>query len=150
MRLLAFAAVLGLAACRDGTGVGIPAVDLRVAHQRWSAEGIHDYSFQLQRSCECLGTNPLLVTVFGDTVYAVQDLTHNESVDRKLGLTVEGLFAVIDDAIQRGTPVEATYDSRLGYPIQIIYDGPALPVDGGIVYTASNLVRGFIVAPTSR
>ncbi len=132
-------------ACGDATGPnGSSPSRLWFAQERWGAHGFHDYRFTFQRMCFCGNTNPMSITVVHDTVAAVTDLTTGQSLALNVGMTVTDLFGVIHSAQRAGTPIEADYDPQLGYPTHIIDNGPAMALDGGAIYTASD-VSGILV-----
>jgi hypothetical protein len=54
-------------------------------------------------------------------------------------LTVDALFAVVDDALDTADKVEVRYDPALGYPAQIDIDRIRQAVDDEVSYTASEL-----------
>jgi hypothetical protein len=139
MRLLVLAATLALTACADSTA---PTHNLVVAKLRWSQRDFHDYTYTSQRSCFCVSVNPIRVTVVHDTVQSAFDLTANAEVDRRWVSTIDGVFASIDQSIDDNVPVDAEFDARLGYPIKVTYNAPAIPVDGGGYLFISNLRAG--------
>jgi hypothetical protein len=140
MRLLVLAAAVGVAACADSTAPTIH--NLTAAKLRWAQRGFHDYTYTSQRSCFCLNVNPIRVTVVHDTVQTAFDLTANAQVDRGSVSTIDGVFASIDKSLDDNIPVDAEFDARLGYPVKVTYNAPAIPVDGGGYLFISNLRAG--------
>jgi len=139
--LVLFAAAI---ACSDATGPGAGPdaknPDLAAAREQWRAQDLHTYAFLLQRSCFCGNTHPLFVAVLSDTVAGVLDFETFESVDPKLGKTVDGLFDVIQSAIDANARlIRATYDPAKGFPTEIDYDGSAQIADDEIFYRASDV-----------
>jgi len=141
MRFFLLVAALGLAACSDST-TSPTTHNLSLAKLRWSQRDFHDYTYTSQRSCECVNVNPIRVTVVHDTVQSAFDVTANAAVDRALVSTIDGVFASIDKSLADNTPVDAEFDARLGYPVKVTYNAPAIPVDGGGYLFISNLRAG--------
>jgi len=139
------AAFLALAAaCGDAasplTKTTVPVTDLQAARQLWKAQDLHTYAFLLQRSCFCANTNPLFVVVVNDKVAGVLDFKTTESVDPKLGQTVDDLFTFIQGAIDnRARLIRANYDETKGFPTEIDYDGAAQIADDEIFYRVSDV-----------
>src|SRR4051812_9472398 len=117
--------LLGLTlSCSDAVGPRQQVSDLEAARQRWQAQDLHTYAFTIQRSCFCVNIHPLYVVVLRDTVAGVLDLATGETVDRQLGETVDGLFTLIQSAIDRPAErIQVVYDPAKGFPSQIDYDG---------------------------
>jgi hypothetical protein len=60
--------------------------------------------------------------------------------DPLMPVTVEGLFAAIDDALDRDADqVTVQYDPQLGYPLEIAIDFSQQVADEEIYYSASEL-----------
>jgi hypothetical protein len=139
-RLAGLAALVLAISCNDATGPGPLNRDLEAARQRWRAQNLHTYAFTLQRSCFCANIHPLYVLVLSDTVAGVLDLETGETADRHLGETVEGLFAFIENAIDRRAKViRAEYDATKGFPTEIEYDGAAQIADDETFYRVSDV-----------
>jgi hypothetical protein len=140
IRLVGIALVLAAAACGDGTGPRQRLTDLDVARQQWKAQNLHTYAFTIQRSCFCGPVHRLYVFVLNDTVAGVLDLETAEPVDRRLGVTVEGLFGIIQSAIDsHARLIRAQYDAAKGFPTEIDYDGAAEIADDEIFYRVSDV-----------
>jgi hypothetical protein len=126
--------------CSDASGPARQVTDLEAARQRWRAQNLHTYAFTIQRSCFCANTHPLYVLVLSDTVAGALDLQTGESVDRRLGETVEGLFTFIQNATDRPAQlIRAEYDGAKGFPTEIDYDGAAQIADDEIFYRVSDV-----------
>ena len=133
--------VLGMA-CSDATGPGPerPVTDLAAARERWRAQDLHTYAFILQRSCFCVNIHPLYVVVLSDTVAGVLDFETFEPVDHQFGETVDGLFTIIQNAIDKPAQlIRAEYDATRGFPTEIDYDGAAQIADDEIFYRISDV-----------
>ena len=132
------------AACSDAasplTKTTGPVTELEAARQLWKAQQLHTYAFLLQRSCFCGNTHPLFVVVVNDKVAGVLDFQTTESVDPKLGETVDDLFTFIQTAIDRPARlIRANYDAAKGFPTEIDYDGAAQIADDEIFYKISDV-----------
>ncbi|HEY2851383.1 MAG TPA: DUF6174 domain-containing protein [Gemmatimonadaceae bacterium] len=127
MRLVALAVLVVTMSCHDTTA---PIFNLARARMKWRAQNLHTYEFTLQRSCYCLNVDPLQIVVVGDTVDSVVDLQTHASVDRRLGETVDDLFAFIQSAIDdHAQAIRAEFDAAKGFPTSIEYDGSLQTVD---------------------
>jgi hypothetical protein len=97
------------------------------ARERWERSGIADYSYTGAWTCFCPEEYlaDAQVTVAGGTVTAV----HSAAADvdtipaPERFLSIEGLFALIEDALVRGAArVEVSYDETYGYPVELFID----------------------------
>jgi hypothetical protein len=114
--------------------------DLQAAHELWQAQKLHSYAFTLQRTCFCANTHRLFVAVENDTLAGVFDLDDGAFVDSTLGMTVEGLFSFVQQAIDRpAQKIHVEYDPSQGFPSLIDYDGSAQIADDEIEYHLSNV-----------
>lgn len=129
LTIVAAVVTLSAAACNNGSTA--PIVNLPAARARWSRVGPAAYSYTISRSCECLRetTGPVVVTVRNGVVESRQYTLSGEPVPPQYAEvfpSVEGLFALIDDAIRNGTtPLSVRYDPALGYPTRIALGDPA-------------------------
>lgn len=157
LRLLAFAALLapltGCPAPAEVTpGEQYPIVegeaaevapDLEAARQRWRDAAMDDYQMTLQRICFCPVpdyTGPFEVTVRDGDVSTV--MLEGASVDAERGVSVDALFALIDDAYERGAvEVALEFDPELGYPTSVGIDYDFQMADEEIGYRVSDLRR---------
>ena len=97
----------------------------------WRAAGVDDYEYGYNKFCECHREAPpeTLVTVRDGEVARVRHRhsdtgTEIEAEPRNLEWywTVDGLFDMVDTALQRGVEVRADYDAALGYPTRVFID----------------------------
>jgi len=140
LRLAGLGLLVGALSCSDSLGPRHQVADLQAARLRWRAQNLHTYAFTLQRSCFCVNVHPLYVFVLSDTVAGVLDLETVETVDRRLGETVDGLFAFIENAITRRVRlIRADYDGTKGFPTEIDFDGAAQIADDEIFYKVSDV-----------
>src|SRR4051794_15668320 len=98
IRLAGLALLAAVLSCRDATGPRAQIAQLDAARKVWQAQELHDYALTIQRNCFCDNTRPLYVLVLSDTVAGAFDLETGAWVDRRLGLTVDGLFDFVDYA----------------------------------------------------
>lgn len=117
--------------------------DLEAARQRWQDADMDGYRMTLQRVCFCPVpdyTGPFAVTVRDGEVASV--LLQGAGVDAERGMSVDALFALIDDAYDRGAvEVEVKFDDELGYPTSIGIDYDFQMADEEIGYRVSDLAR---------
>ena len=122
--------VSAAAACNSGSTS--PTTQLTTARARWTRVGPASYTYTIARSCECTAesSGPVIVSVRNGVVESRQYAQTGASVASQYATTfpaVEGLFALIDDAIARGTrPLTVVYDPALGYPTRIALGDPAV------------------------
>ena len=155
-----------LAGC-DGSGALSPfprnlrELRLEVAERRWNQRRPGAYVITESRGCFCPEeiAAPMVVTVMllypieGGEVHERVDAAHYESdgspvpeLYRFAALSVEQLFAVIRDAIDRHADhLDVEYDSEYGYPRTISIDYDRQAVDDEIVFHARDL-QGMLVA----
>lgn len=133
-------AALATSACHPGnTG---PADELAVARERWGRAGLPSYTMTVARSCECVPetSGPVRVVVRNRRVESRQYVESGAAVPERyadLFPGVEGLFAVIDQAMRTNTrPFAAYYDAVLGYPTRIELGDPAVDAP---VYSVTEL-----------
>ena len=121
--------VLSAAGCRSGSSGPF---ELVTAQERWQRNGPATYTMTLLRSCECLAESagPVRVSVSNGTVESrvyVQTGAAVASEYTAIFPAVEGLFAIIDNAIRNGTrPLTVRYHGTLGYPTRIELGDPAV------------------------
>ena len=125
-------------------GGGSPAVrsdDLAAARARWDAAGLDAYRLTLRRSCYCPSpdyTGPFEVTVRDGVIEGVR--LDGEVVDAERGLTVDALFALIEEAYDReAETVRLAFDPEVGYPTEVYIDYSSMMADEEIGYTVSAL-----------
>jgi hypothetical protein len=115
------------------------------ARDRWRSQGIASYQFQVSRLCFCApdARRPLTVVVQRGQVVSMTDAETGAPVtgDPFMPVTVDGLFAAIDDAIKRDADqIDVRYDPQLGYPLEIAIDYSQQMADEEVTYFASGLV----------
>lgn len=129
---LALAAItFSSAACTVITGPdgrwGLEQSDLTRARRTWSSNFIDDYEYVVRRDCFCsLGGVSVRVTVQNDRVVAREIEGTATPVPSSLAYlypTIDGLFAIVQDAIdRRADRIDATYDFDYGFPSDLYID----------------------------
>ena len=145
-RAAAIAVLAGLALLLPGCDLFSPSDGqrdaLEEAEQTWRSQGVTSYEFRVQRICFCIPTGPLLVQVRDGRPVSVTNADSGEPAtpDASMPLTVEALFAVVDDAIDRDAQrLDVDYDDTFGYPRTIDIDYNFGIADEEIFYQASDL-----------
>ncbi len=118
---LAVTAALG---CGDGVSPELGSFDASL--QLWQDAGPADYRYTFQRLCFCIDIRAVEIEVRAGAIVSVTVIETNEQLaasEFSRFETVEGLFAVVRDAMERPAEVlEVTYHPTLGYPTQINVD----------------------------
>ena len=120
--------------------------ELRRNQAVWEARGPGRYEVVVQRSsCECLPEwlIPIRLTVNERQVVSVVDDQTRQPIAGDLyhAMSVEELFTLIHDAIQRGAyRVAAAYHPELGYPTSIYIDYDRLAVDEELTLSVRDLL----------
>jgi hypothetical protein len=145
-RVAAGAILAGLAlllpACGPLSPSDIQREALEEAEQAWRRQGFTSYEFRVQRICFCIPTGALIVRVQEGRPVSVTNAETGEIVnpDPFVPVTVEGLFAVVEDAIDRDARrLDVDYDDAFGYPRTIDIDFRTEVADDEIFYQASDL-----------
>ncbi len=109
----------------------------------WQDAGIDAYTITIERMCFCPDVGPYVVTVEGgEPVSVTRDGKAVPLDDEMLAswpLTVEDLFAEIDDAEATADEVVVEHDETLGYPTRIAIDRIEDAIDDEMTY----VVRGL-------
>lgn len=114
--------------------------ELDAARERWAAAGYDAYQMTLHRSCFCPEDyrGPFEVTVQDGAV--VEATFNGAPMDTERVLTVDDLFALIEDAYSRDAEmVSVDYDPETGVPTRIQIDYSSQMVDEEVGYTVSDL-----------
>ncbi len=119
---------------------------LDTSRARWTASSIADYRYTLREFCFCgpETLRPVVIEVVdGQVASATYEDDGTAVVQPRLGQlrTVDGLFDVIQDAIDREAhSLEAQYDPVRGYPTSVQIDYIEFAVDEEYGFAASDLV----------
>ena len=145
VRAVAAAALVTLGACGDDLTGPARGADLERARQRWSVVRPAEYAYTLRRSCFCGPevTRPVQITVRNGTVVELRYADTGVLVDQRwapLFPSIDGLFAIIDDAIaRRAERLDLEFDATLGYPVEIDIDYSTRIADEEITYTVMGI-----------
>jgi hypothetical protein len=125
----------------NGTALADAQKELNENKQKWDTNGIQDYSYQFRRACFCPQdiTRPVDITVQNGKVTDAHFADIKGKPPEQNQQSINSLFSVIQDAIDRGRQVDVKYDAKTGMPTEIVIDRDQMPVDGGQTITASNL-----------
>jgi hypothetical protein len=105
--------------------------ELEAARARWQGAALDAYEYGYHKFCECYRDSPpeTIVSVAAGEVTRVRHRPAGATVevpaaDRNFSYywTVDGLFALLQSALERGVLVRATYDATLGYPRELYID----------------------------
>lgn len=121
--LLVAALALAVGACEDVLGIeGSEVHRLDRARDRWRREAPKDYSYDFELHCFCGADlhRPVTVWVRNGAVYDAVYVDDGRPVPTaylQYYRTIDGLFEVIGDAINRRADyLDVEYDSHYGYP----------------------------------
>lgn len=111
-------------------------LQLSVNRQKWSAQGIHNYSFNYDFTANVFSP-PLHVEVRNDLVTQVTDRSSGATYANSTAPTVDSLFARVETEIRsESAAITVTYDGQLGFPAKI--EQPSNIPDGGSVTTVTS------------
>lgn len=141
--LVGLAPLAAVAGCDDPLG---PSGQVEVASERWERHGAPDYSFVLDRYCECLVTGPVRLTVTADDVVAAEALAGSSAPpgshpDPAQFPTIDELFEQLRAAAEAG-PVrfEVEFERELGYPRSADVDVSAQIADEELAYEVRDVM----------
>lgn len=124
--LLALGVLLGAAGCGDW---GLETDRLREIDRNrelWERQSMESYRYAVERVCFCGLAGPVRVTVVDSAVSQRIFVQSGDPVpDQQADWypTVEGLFSILFDAVQRNAhDIEVTYDPDTGVPLDIFID----------------------------
>jgi hypothetical protein len=138
IRLIVLLLLLALTACTARTA-------LRENQQKWIAQSVDHYRFDLTIGCFCPWRDlmPLQVEVKNGQVISLTDKTgqptppaYAETFNR--AATIDGLFGILDSAIGSASKITVEYDADYGYPKSIHIDYSSMVTDDEINYTVEN------------
>lgn len=115
---------LSAGGCSDDGITGVLLDQVRTARAAWAAARPAAYDYDLERVCSECGAQergPVTVEVRGDRVVA-RTLTAGASplpeAHAEHFPSVDGLFDLLEDAVERGAEVSARYDPVTGVPLE--------------------------------
>ena len=134
------ALVLGGCAPAAAPSQAPPATEATEAQHRWESRHIASYAYNLDITCFCIHRGTYAIEVRNGEITSVRNVATGaappaEQVEWMM--TVDRLFATINDARQAGKPVRATYHPELGYPTEA--EIGMLADDSGTLYRITNL-----------
>ncbi len=101
--------------------------------QRWEAVSLIDYRFTFGRTCFCPPefSPTVTITVKNKVVESVHNAQSGERLTNPpYSHTIDDIFTIIQEAIDVGAAeVSATYDAKLGYPVDVYIDTYANSID---------------------
>lgn len=110
----------------------------------WADAGIDTYTITIERMCFCPDVGPYEVSVEdGEAVSVTKDGEDVPLDDESLAtwpLTVEDLFAEVDDAERTADDVTVSYDATLGFPRKIFIDHIENAIDDEMSYVVRDLL----------
>ncbi len=99
--------------------------DLEEHRSLWRASGFTDYSYVINRGCFCGTVGLHRVTIRAGEVVGVTRLDDNVDLDPvhwNVFRSVDGVFDLLEDALESADEVDVTYDRQLGFPREISID----------------------------
>ena len=122
-----------LAGCELGDDDGFQRQNLQQARTKWDSKDVASYSYILELQCFCAPASelrPVLVTVNNGAVVSLQYWSENPNARPPAPAsifgpydTVEELFDLVDDAIDRDADVlQVGYNSEYGFPEAVNVD----------------------------
>ncbi|MBU0655838.1 MAG: hypothetical protein KJ914_12030 [Gammaproteobacteria bacterium] len=117
---------------------------LRSAQAKWRLKQPTGYSYTLQRNCFCPPDHlkPVDIRVYNGLVQEATMRPFSVPLPperRSEALAVEGLFALVQDAIDRNaSTIVVNYEPYYGYPVNITVDYATNIADEELALTASN------------
>jgi len=114
---------------------------LEQARSVWKAQRLTDYGYTLNVHCNCPQeyVGPFAVTV--RNTWNVSATWNGEPLEpgRAAVDTIDGVFVMIERAIQDGIDVDVNYDPHFGHPHLVIINPEAVAADGGLAFTIEKL-----------
>ena len=125
---------LALSACGQKT-------EMAKNREKWDAQNIRHYTFELTVSCFCPFTDimPIVVEVEDGKIVSITD-NAGQAVEGEFSqyieeaATIERLFDLAAQNLSEADQVEVTYDAQFGYPSAIKVDFIKMAVDDEISY----------------
>ncbi len=125
--------VTGLLCLSLGAASTVALADTKLDASRalWEKAALSSYEYGYRKFCECHRDSPpeTIVSVRDGEVFRVRHRPADSPVEvpadaKNLGYywTVEGLFDLVESALERGVEVRVAYDAALGYPREIYID----------------------------
>ncbi len=136
--ILILALALVLSACG-------PKSELATNRDLWDSQGINHYRFNLSIGCFCAFRDlmPLTIEVQDGKIVNMTDVNGKpvaadfDETFNKAG-TVEGLFAIVENALTTADRVDVKYEADRGFPTSIYVDQIKDAADDEISYEVTN------------
>jgi len=132
-----------LAAC--GRGDMFSPIQFAHARGRWEAHEPVAYRFRISRSCECTGTEAVIVEVRNGVVQSRRYAANGALVPAEgpgLYPSIDGIFDLIEQFRREGVDqIAVRYDDELGYPRSISVDRYREAVDDEVYYSIRDFER---------
>jgi len=130
-------------------GPDSPDLEWEIAMHRamWEANRPAGYEYVVERLCYCLegAIGKVRVHVEGDSVTSRMYADGRGEVASELAALfpdVDGLFGVLEDALDRGADgVDVTWDNEIGVPVAILLDYDKFTVDDEVTYRVPELPK---------
>lgn len=126
------------------TGCNVKGSDLAQNREKWQAQNVSHYRFQLDIVCFCAFRDqmPLVVEVQDGEVVSIAAVNGSDiSISREFFTdsdTIDELFALVETAGKEAEEMTVTYNAEFGFPETISIDYIKEAVDDEIWYTISN------------
>ena len=107
--------------CHDTHSWAAEGALLKQNLMRWNRANIQTYQFTYQ--CSCLAGGNLVITVQDGVVATAHYAETDQPVsaeDMQKAITLRELFAIVDEALQRGAASTISYNLHYGYPEQFV------------------------------
>jgi hypothetical protein len=139
--LRALVASAFLAACSSATGVDESFdADLDAARARWSAARPREYAYELSIATVWFPPQGFRrIEVRNDSVVAVRRVETGESLPREHELTIDGIYAQLARARDRGEALSALRFDAAGVPLEAM--SGSFANDGGVHYAVRRFTR---------
>ena len=130
------------------TGLALAQFELDTHRNIWDQQSAADYRYGYRRNCFCIPevVAPVLIVVRDnsvDTVHfqASDEYVPDEYLDMELYTSIDGLFDIIQDAIDEdAAQVSVDYSPDFGYPQLAFIDYSELIADEELGWSASDLI----------
>ena len=121
---------------------------LGVQRALWEAQGLEDYTYDVQRVCFCSPFRQgVRVTVVDGAVTGATDLASGEVLEPnevQWYLTIDALFDLVQAAYDRNAhEVQLEFDASRGYPTRIFIDYSEMVMDEELGFTLLGEVRAL-------
>ena len=107
-------------------------VELEEARARWSEAGLDDYDYTYEIGCFCVSSGPFEVEVERGEITSITgppDEGLDDAFLAEVVVTVDELFATIDEAIDTAEAFTLRFDETLGYPTLFDVDYSSMIAD---------------------